>query len=180
VVLVNSHDGSSSYQIMGGLFRLVCLNGMVVPEGRCETVKVPHKGDVRDKVVEGSFKVLGESAEVLRIAADWRGIELRRDEQAALAEAAHVLRFGDAEGKVETPIQPDQLLRPRRAADAGNDLWRAFNRVQENATKGGVSAYDAKAERWVTTREVKGIDGDVRLNRALMVLAERMAALKGA
>jgi len=31
----------------------------------------------------------------------------------------------------------------------------------------------------VTSREVRGIDQDVRLNRALWQLAERMAELKG-
>jgi hypothetical protein len=31
----------------------------------------------------------------------------------------------------------------------------------------------------VTTREIKGIDQDVKLNRALWMLAERMAELKG-
>jgi hypothetical protein len=53
VILINSHDGSSAYQIMAGMFRLVCLNGMVVSDGRSETVKVPHKGDVRAQVIEG-------------------------------------------------------------------------------------------------------------------------------
>ena len=32
VILVNSHDGTSAYKIMAGLFRLVCLNGMVVAD----------------------------------------------------------------------------------------------------------------------------------------------------
>ena len=43
IVLVNSHDGTSAYQVMGGLFRLACLNGMVVSESQCQTIKVPHK-----------------------------------------------------------------------------------------------------------------------------------------
>jgi hypothetical protein len=33
VVLVNSHDKSSAYQLHCGLFRLVCTNGMVVGPG---------------------------------------------------------------------------------------------------------------------------------------------------
>src|SRR4051812_18563680 len=33
VVLVNSHDGTSSYQLNSGLYRLVCGNGMVVSAG---------------------------------------------------------------------------------------------------------------------------------------------------
>jgi hypothetical protein len=34
VVLVNSHDGTSSYQLYAGLFRLACLNGMVTCLGQ--------------------------------------------------------------------------------------------------------------------------------------------------
>ena len=33
--------------------------------------------------------------------------------------------------------------------------------------------------RRVSTREIKGIDQDVRLNRALWTLAEKMAELRG-
>lgn len=47
-----------------------------------------------------------------------------RENRQASAEAAHLLRFGDAEGNVNTPIQPAQLLTPRRYDDRGNDLWR--------------------------------------------------------
>lgn len=55
--------------------------------------------------------------------------------------------------------------------------------VQENAIRGGLTAWGRDAHnrpRRVTSREVTGIDGDVRLNRALWQLTERMAELKGA
>ena len=108
---------------------------------------------------------------------------LGRDKQMAMAEAAHVIRFGDAEGAVETPIKADQLLVRRRVADDGADLWRTANRIQENAIRGGLSAWGRDANnrsRRVTTREVKGIDADVKINRALRLLSERMAAIKAA
>ena len=75
------------------------------------------------------------------------------------------------------------MLTVRRAGDAGADLWTTFNRVQENTIRGGLSAWGRDAHnrrRRVTTREVNGIDQDVKLNRALWLLGERMAALKGA
>jgi hypothetical protein len=58
------------------------------------------------------------------------------------------------------------------------DLWHTFNRIQENSLK-GVRTRD---DRWhrVTSRAVKGIDGDVKLNRALWSLAEKFAELKRA
>ena len=169
---------------MAGLFRLICLNGMVVADGTAGTVRVPHKGNIVHQVIEGSYTVLEESRRALEAAGAWGGISLSRDEQHAMAESAHVLRFGDADGEtVDTAIRPDQLLVPRRHDDAGADLWRTFNRVQENAIRGGLTAWGRDASnqrRRVTTREVKGIDQDVRLNKALWVLGERMAQLKSA
>jgi hypothetical protein len=167
VVLINSHDGSSGYQLMAGMFRLVCLNGMVVSDGRSEMVKVPHKGDIRNRVIEGSWKVLQDSAAAVEQAAEWQGIMLNRDEMRDYAVAAHILRFGDSDGEVKTVIEPEQLLQPRRHADQGNDLWRTFNRVQENGIKGGLSARNPETRRRTTTREVTGIDGDVKFNKAI-------------
>lgn len=81
-----------------------------------------------------------------------------------------------------TPITPDQLLAPRRWEDAGNDLWKVFNRVQENVIAGGLSAIkrdeNGRRVRRVSTRQVKGIDADVKLNRALWTLGGKMAELK--
>ena len=162
---------------------LVCLNGMVVSDRELASVTVHHKGDVMGQVIEGSFEVLSKSREAVMAADAWSGITLRRDEQMAMAEAAHVIRFGDAEGAVETPIKADQLLARRRVADDGADLWRTANRIQENVIRGGLSAWGRDANnrpRRVTTREVKGIDADVKINRALWLLSERMAEIKAA
>jgi hypothetical protein len=41
IILLNSHDGSSSYQMIPGLFRFVCANGLVCGNSFGE-VRVPH------------------------------------------------------------------------------------------------------------------------------------------
>jgi hypothetical protein len=184
VILKNAHDGSAAYSFLAGLFRLACLNGMVVSAGDIASVHVRHTGNraaLLDKVVEGAHAVLQTAPLALEAPVKWSGIELSRDEQHAFAESARVVRFGDAEGKVESPIAADQLLHPRRPADLGNDLWRTFQRVQENAVRGGLTALGRNADghlRRSTTREIKGIDGDVKLNRALWQLADQMARIK--
>jgi hypothetical protein len=184
VVLINANDGSSAYKLMAGLFRLVCLNGMVVSDGDRREVRVNHMGDVRRQVIEGSYEVLEESQRSLAAAAEWARVPLSRDEQMVMAEAAHMVRFAEPDGTINSPIRPDQLLTTRRHADNGGDLWSTFNRVQENVIRGGLSAFarDDRGRRLrrVTTKEVQGIDGDVRLNRALWAIGERMAQLRGA
>jgi hypothetical protein len=50
--------------------------------------------------------------------------------------------------------------------------------VQENLMKGGLAGRTAQG-RSNRTRAVNGIDGDVKLNRALWVMAENMLELLG-
>lgn len=179
VVLVNSHDGSSAYHLEAGAFRLVCLNGMVVQDKDFAGVKVGHMGDIRSKVLEGSYEVLNESRKALHVAGAWTGIELDRGQRQAFAEAARVIRLGDADGTVDSPIAADAFLVPRRRADADANLWTTFNVVQENAIKGGLTARTPgsrdQPSRTVTTRAVNGIDSDLRMNRALWHIAQALA-----
>ena len=181
IVLVNSHDGTSAYHIMAGVFRLVCLNGMVVADRTDGARSVQHKSNVVDNVIDASFEVLSESRKALGAAVEWSGLSLSRDERQVFAESAHLLRFGDSEGETDTAIRPEQMLQVRRSEDRGTDLWSTFNVAQENAIRGGLTAMgrDANGRRRLTrTREVRAIDQDVKLNKALWHLSERMAALK--
>jgi len=63
--------------------------------------------------------------------------------------------------------------------DVSQNLWPTFNVVQENLVRGGLRGTNPNNKR-VTTRAVKGIDTNVKLNQALWILAERMAELKQA
>jgi uncharacterized protein DUF932 len=182
VLLRNAHDGTSSYQFMAGLLRLICLNGMVVSDGTVGSVRLLHTGSRAKQLAEverGAHIVLAQGPRVIEKVREWKTIQLTPSERDAFAESARTIRFGDSKGKVETPIEARQLLIARRPDDVGNDLWKTFNVVQENATRGGLSAIGRNARR-TTTREVAGIDGDIKLNKALWSLAEKMAELKRA
>ena len=51
IILLNSHDGTSSYQMLAGMFRFVCQNGLVCGDTVAD-MRVPHKGDVAAQVIE--------------------------------------------------------------------------------------------------------------------------------
>lgn len=187
VILINSHDGTSRYKLLLGLFRALCGNGMCTSESELASVSVPHKGNILDNVIEGSYRLVENSDKVMETVQRWNRLQLTDGEQNVLAEAAHQVRFADEEGKVTTPITSAQLLTANRSADYGNDLWRTFNRIQENTVRGGlrgrIPAHTDEEGRYhssrrMRTREVRGIDQDVKLNRALWTLAEKMEQLK--
>lgn len=182
VCLINSHDGSSSYQLSAGLFRLVCLNGLMVGEGH-QMIRVRHTGDVVREVIDASYTVVTDAEQSAKQAGEMARIELTRDEQQVFAEAAHQLRFDGGSSPIGEAIQPERFLARRRAADNATDLFTTLNVVQENVIRGGLRGYVREAGRpvrSVTTRAVTGIDQNTALNRALFTLAERMAELKGA
>lgn len=181
VVLINSHDGSCSYQLSAGLFRLICLNGLMVGE-KASGITVPHREHAVRDVIEGSYQVITGARKSLETVGAMQELALSDDERLLLAGQAHQLRFGDsAQGPL---IAVDQLLDTRRREDRGNHLWRTFNTIQENVVRGGLRAFDTNTRtrrgrsRVVRTREVKGIDQSTALNRALWALAEGMKHLK--
>ncbi len=107
-----------------------------------------------------------------------KALELQPDEERAFATAALTLRYGDrSEGQPPAPITAEQLIEARRPEDLGHSLWTTFQRVQENAMRGGQPGRSTQGRR-VRTREVGSIDRSVGLNRALWVLAEEMRKLK--
>jgi hypothetical protein len=172
IVLVNSHDGSSSYQMFAGLFRLLCTNGLVVAAGTVDEIRVPHTGNVVGRVIEGAYSVVEEFGRVRASADAMKAIELRPAVQQAFGRAAIVAKYGEE----TAPVTVDQVLTPRRAGDAGTDLWQTFNRVQENLVRGGLRTRSATGRR-MRTREVQGISENVKLNRALWTLADEMRKL---
>ena len=179
LALVNSHDGTSRYKLLAGLFRLVCSNGLTVSDGTFGEVSVPHTGDIVGRVIEGSYQVIEGAEKAGEVAAAWRSIKLNVDEQTQFARAASLLRWDGIEA--QAPVMPQTLLAPRRHEDRATDLWTTYNVVQENMVKGGQrgNTRDAGGRRR-SVRAVKGIDGNVALNRALWALTEGMAALKAA
>ena len=168
IIILNSHGGESSFQLLPGIFRSVCTNSLVCGQSFGE-IRVPHRGNVVEKVIEGAYEVLGIF--------DW--VEEKRDAmqslllppmaQQAFARAALTYRFGEE----HQPVTASQILTPRRYEDRQDDLWSVFNRCQENLLKGGLPGRTAKGKR-SHTRALRGIDGDVKLNRALWIMAEEL------
>ena len=177
IILINSHDGASCYQMLAGAFRFVCCNGLVVGQV-ANDIRIPHKGNIQGEVIEGAFRVLEDFEAVDASIDGMKALQLNEDEQRAMATAALALRYGErTEGQPPAPVTAEQLIEARWPEDLGHSLWTTFQRLQENALRGGQPGRTTQGRR-VHTRVVGSIDRGVSLNRALWVLAEEMRKLK--
>lgn len=171
IVLLNSHDGSSAYRIMAGVYRLVCSNGLIVGKSFAD-ISVRHTKSAAEDIIDASFKVIAALPAIQDGIEAMRETRLEPEERSAFAAAALTLRYPDA-----APIRAVQLLEPRRQEDRSSDLWSTMNVVQEALVKGGQRIADATTRR--RTRKLTGVSEDVRLNRALWTLAEELKRIKG-
>ena len=181
IILINSHDGASSYQMLAGVFRFVCCNGLVVGTVSND-IRIPHRtgksGNIQAEVIEGAFRVLDDFEAVDASTEGMKALTLQPEEEHAFATAALALRFGErTEDQPPPPITAEQLIEARRPEDLGHSLWTTFHRTQENVMRGGRPGRSVQGRRF-HTRAVGSIDRGVSLNRALWVLAEEMRKLK--
>ncbi len=124
------------------------------------------------------YEIVEETPKVFNQIEHYRAITLEPSEQEIFAESALTLRWPDE----NCPFSPAQILASRRRDDHKPDLWTVFNRIQENLLRGGMRGRkktpSGRTQR-TTSRAVKSVSEDLRLNKALWTLTEKFAALKG-
>lgn len=170
LILFNSHDTGSSFKIAMGIFRFVCANGMVVGDSALEFAH-RHINFDQSAFLRSVTAIADNGSRIADQVGDFKAIELTPQENGIYAQAAAQL-ISDTPEKVHAP----DLLHARRYDDrVKNNLWTTFNKVQENVIKGGVRRQGMKR-----TRGIKAIDKDLKLNKALWMLTERMAEIKKA
>lgn len=166
IVLINSHDRTSQFELYGGLFRLVCSNGMLVSDGeQVQPIHIRHTANMVEEVVDTSLRIIKQHKNVFKYVDAMRTIELSSKAQVEFARKALALTLTGTE-----KYTPQVLLAARRKEDEGPQLWHVFNRVQENMTKGGIEGKNANGRK-VMTFGVRSIAKDVRLNCGLWALA---------
>ena len=172
IILSNAHDGVSAYTLEGGIFRLDCLNGMVVSSASMDRISIRHTSSDHDfdgRVLDVTSMLAESLPAVMQQVNEWRGMPIPEPIRRNLAESA--TRFRELEVRDVSPI-----LRPRRREDEGRDLWSTVNVVQENIVRGGSRVVLADG-RFSRTRAIGSVDSDMRFNRALWKSADTLASM---
>lgn len=169
VILTNSHDGSSSYRLMFGLYRSICGSQLTVGDATIAGQKVTHSAkDTAEKVVQGGNDVLARTPELQAAMELWRNTTLTEDEQTLFATQALALHYA---GRTP-PVTEEEVLAARWYQDEGDDLWSTYLRIQKNLTQGGLIYQRSGGKHSKgTTRAIRGIHRNLQFNRNLWDLA---------
>lgn len=179
IVLVNSHDGSSAYLVQGGLYRLVCSNGMVCSVGRLGMYRTRHSGDIQGEVIDAAYRIVEDFPQIINMVDRWMQTPMPTNRQIEFARHAMALRWGVEN---EQPRVEDMLAVRRQGDVTQKDtLWGTYQRIQESLVRGGTPYYYQRAGNRHPivkhTRPIKSIPAGMRINQGLWALACSMGEI---
>lgn len=189
VKLENSHGGTSAFGLSTGFFRMVCSNGLTVPESIYSAPRVRHTRNMIDEAKQATLTVLRDFPKLIEMKNALGGISLSNDEVMLLGDSAADIfftreereRINTASRKARNPnafLLEAQLVTARRYEDRKTDLWTVTNVIQENLIRGNVQLV-SETGKVHSQRKVTSIDRDSDIHEKLFMLTQKFADLKG-
>lgn len=167
LLIVNSHDGLSSFQFRAGIFRLVCSNGLVICTEEFGSVSVRHKGYSFEKVQAITMDFVKRMPQVIDTLNKFTQVTLTEEQKFQFAMEAIGIRYENGNASIDA----NQLLVPKRTEDNGNDLWSVLNTIQEKLVHGDFYTKKPNSSRVRKARPIKNFKKDIELNEKLFKLA---------
>ncbi len=193
----NSHNGLSSFSLSTGFFRKICANGLTVPESIYAAPKVKHTLNLRDDVIEATYKVMNDFPMLMEMQKALSGIQLSHEEKMLVGDVAADIFFDKADRDLLNNLSKakrddrflleSQLTTARRYDDRKMDLWTVSNVIQENLIRGNVQTAREEVNRynggkqWAlrSQRKVTSIDRDNDIHEKLFKIIQHFAKERG-
>lgn len=167
LLVINSHDGLSSFQIKLGFFRLVCSNGLIVGDV-FESVNLRHAGNILNEIDGAVEKIVAQINKLDNAIQKMKDTKLDNTKQVEFMAKAIKLRYPNHDlNDVNIPV-----LRPE---DGEDNVFSLYNRVQETLVRGG-NRIRTLTNRRTTARELRSISKLTSINSGLFDLAVEYSA----
>lgn len=180
IILVNSHDRTSSLAFYLGIYRLICSNGAVVQTKSINSYSVRHMGTDFNTIKQIISEITESFPIVFESISKFNNRLMTPIEQREFAIRSLAVRFPEYIkpetglidiNTIQASIDLDSFMGALRPEDRGNTLWTVFNKAQEKLIKGGFNRIgDSGKSRAV--RPITNILTDVKVNQGLWSLAE--------
>ena len=183
ILLVNSHDRTTSLNFHVGIFRIICSNGLVVADETFSKFSIRHMGTTFNEVKELITNITENLPTVFNTINRFEGVIMKDTEQIEFAMKAFAIRFPEYINpknneldmvKINKNVEIAEILKAVRPEDDGADLWRTYNRVQENLIKGGFQ-HQGEGKKPRAARPITNIRMGMLINKGLWNLADGFA-----
>ncbi len=178
IVLLNAHDGSSSFWLTAAFNRLVCSNGLVVAESLFASIRIKHL-EYNSRDIHEAIEHIGDTfPRIIKRVEQFQQIQLSDKDRIGFAEEALAMRHGQ-DAVMEGRVLAEPLLIPIREADSNSSLWSTYNTVQEKITQGAkYLSNNRQPGNPIKTRGINSVKQDLKFNQNLWELTEEMANMK--
>jgi len=171
LIICNSHDRTSQFMFLGGVFRFVCSNDLVVGS-TFNRIKIMHMNLNVPSIIESCKRAADNLGSIIPNIKEMGDRELAPHEMQDLAQQGLLLKYRD---EALAPIHAATLLERRRKEDEGNSLWKVFNVVQENLILGGQRDREPKTDvfgrMFPVSNPIQQMDRQTTLNMKLWDVA---------
>lgn len=162
LLAINSHEGSSALTFRMGFFRLICSNGLIIGSDLIPQIKVRHTQNGLLKLDDSIDELMQWKTVAMDNIEKMENKKITKDDFEKLAIASAKLRMGE---KFTDKIIP--LFEVKRYEDNKEDLFTAFNVIQENIMRTGFYALNKETNVSTKVRAIRGVNANLTLNTAL-------------
>lgn len=177
VVIRNSHNRTSGLSLFSGYIRFACFNGLIAGSS-IESFNIQHKRSWEQDV--DTF-LNGYVDTIYQLQEDYNKMKFYR--MSSYMEKDFTKKAAQLRYSLDDYMDYRELSRVKRIEDRGNDLYRIFNRVQENLLAGDFerrivneSEELGRVESWGKAKIITNTEEIVRLNRSLHDIAMKAIA----
>lgn len=183
LVMLNSHDRSTSFRLWWGLLRLACMNGLIAGDVM-GSVRINHTQKVIERLGDGIEDLMNRLPDMLHSVKTMATAPMTASACADFVRQAYTLRFAEHGRLRMSDLKIDYTLPTRRLEDEHTDVFTVANKIQEVCMRGGI-AYSgtvmrkqidgSKAKVTVSrlSRRIVALDSQISLNQAIYAMAMR-------
>ena len=166
LLLLNSHDGTSSVRLEAGYFRILCENQIGAGQ---VGVRIRHSGDVLSKIELAIPSVLNQMDNLRQLRELLLSQTLSYDQCVQLVQRALELRG--------VPVSDRNVVSMGRARrfEGETSAWTQFNVIQENTVRGGVYV-ENNAGKLRRLRSINEASRLVQINNELTATVRELLA----
>lgn len=180
ILLINSHNRTSSFTFHVGLFRSISNTRLIVNNDTFANLQLRHMGYSFESIKATISKITAHIPDLFDSINLFMGVNLTLDQQTEFALQSFAIRYPEYTdektgivnmAKIIEHLKPEQLLSANRDSDKADDLWHVFNRIQENLIGGNFQRTSAETKTR-QPRPIVELGSNIKINKGLWSLAE--------